>query len=368
MNRFAIGMVVLGTLTAAFAQGGVQFAQVVTLWAGPSGDLAGATLINCVPDQGRCGNQSEATRFDVTGKRAVIKYQFGFSPVVQVVWRDLNRNGAMDAGDEIGLIQENMGSIGSYVQLERFDGDWRKIVSQDALETFYNLMPGDTSFKPPAGEPLSFLTRIPVTASRVVQPDARTPRGSLEGSWALLDSRPRALAEDRIAASIKGTYDTKWPPLGIALQAKTAGRFLMMGSSIPTTCQGTINYKTSGEFTTTATTLTFNIKENTKETRCQPAPSNAPATKPSAQAVAQCNQAVAMLPANVDKKLYLEACLKALSQPPQIAPTPTVERLPLGTYSYRYQRIDLRLTDNAREGNYFLFLEDEKGNVYRYLK
>jgi hypothetical protein len=351
-------------LGAAFAQGSVQPAQVVTLWAGPSGDVSGAVLINCVPDQGRCGDPSDATRFDVSGKRAVIKYLFNFSPVVQVVWRDLNKNSAIDAGDEIGLLREGKGTFGSDVQLERFDGDWRQIVTQEPLETFYNLMPGDTRFKPPAGEPLSFLSRIPVTASRYVQPDIRTPRGTLSGTWVMLDSRPRALAEDRKASGT--TFDAKWPPLVIGFQATTAGRFLNMVSTLATQCKGFLDYKTSGQFTSTTTTLTFNLVENTRQANCQPAPSTTPAAPPSAQATQQCNQAVAMLPANVDKKAYLEACLKALSQAQQ--PRPPVERLPLGTYSYRYLRVDLRLNDNAREQNYFLFLEDEKGNVYRYFK
>ena len=355
----------LGTLLCASGSVDAQTAEpgrLGVVWAADAaGDVADTVLLHCALTFGGCAPESFAQRVAGTGRYAVFKWKTS-SDGLDVLWRDVNRNAAIDSGDE--LVSVGSGAL-QLARLARFDGNWRSFVGEQTLDDLYQSNTGGTV---PAAGPFPAMAKLPVKAGPV-QPTTVGARGSLNGSWNLWSAFPAALPAGRSLADREvHRPDGRWPLQILAFQDRVQGRYLYspLLPEVPAGCGAGSGQqlKLEGQFTSAGGTLTLRDTGRTLTTTCM---KEAVQGAVSAQTVNTCTQAVATFPA-AQRKVTYDACVSALSGG-GTGMKPTVQKQPLETHSYRFRRFDTFQSPDVRDSlNFLLFLEDARNNVYLYVR
>ncbi|WP_309573381.1 hypothetical protein [Deinococcus sp.] len=356
----ALALAALGLPGSVGAQA-VELGNVVVVWgAAAQGDVAGTVMLRCQASSGGCGPDSWTQRVAGAGRYAVFKWKAS-SDGLNLLWRDVNRNAAIDAGDELARLDS--GSL-ELVRLARFDGNWRAFLGEQALDDLYQ---SNTMGAVPVDGPFPTMVKLPARPGPV-QPTDTAARGSLNGSWVLWAAFPTALAPERSWASPNAVKaDGQWPLQVLAFQDREKGRYVYQPElgSAPAECGlgSGQRLKVEGQFTSAGGTLTLRDTARTMTTTCVKAAAQGTV---SAATQATCTQAVATVPA-AQRKQAFDLCASALSG--DGGPKPTVQKQPLDTHSYRFRRFDTFETPDVRSGrNLLLFLEDAQGNVFLYVR
>ncbi len=141
MKKSFVGLAITALTALAFssAQSNLNFSGTVN--AAPNSSLQNTVIIACLLVNDDCDSQrSGATQVNSSGSSAAFQVSnLGNEDYLLLAWRDLNNNSQADAGDELGVYQQNKQvrllrppASNLELRLARFTGDFDALIEQAA--------------------------------------------------------------------------------------------------------------------------------------------------------------------------------------------------------------------------------------------